>query len=374
MASPDRIPTLDGWRAVAIGAVLFSHGFLLADASTRRARAISYTAGYLGGLGVAIFFAISGYLITTLLLREHTESGRICLRGFYLRRAFRILPPAYVYLGFLFLLGRPLAKGEFASAAFFYSNYWADRTWWTQHFWSLSMEEHFYLLWPAALVLLGISGALRAAGVAICAILLWRPWSLTHLELPFPALQRTDMRLDAFLFAGVLAIALHSGGRQGGARRVTRALTTVLTSGWFRLTGWMALAAVSAWSLAGSAPAIGTLLQSALLPPLLVSAVLWPGSVIYRFLEWAPLRWIGRISYGLYLWQQLFLVGHSEPTLAAAAVAFLPRLAAIFAAATVSYYLMERRLLHYGRSLSTRFTHTPAAPPLAFAKRTSSIM
>ena len=359
---------------MAIGAVIFSHGFLLADSSTRSSRAISYTAGYLGGLGVAIFFAISGFLITTLLLRENAESGRISLRGFYVRRAFRILPPAYVYLGVLFLLGKPLAKGEFASAAFFYSNYWADRSWWTQHFWSLSMEEHFYLLWPGALVLLGISGALRAAGVAICAILLWRPWSLAHLDLPFPALQRTDMRLDAFLFAGVLAVALHDGGGQGAVGDMTRALTKVLTSGWFRLAGWMALTAVSAWSLAGSAPAIGTLLQSALLPLLLVSVVLWPGSAIYRFLEWAPVRWIGRISYGLYLWQQLFLVGHSQPTLAAAAAAFLPRVAMIFAVATVSYYLMERRLLHYGRFLSARFARSPSAPSLAFAKRTSSMM
>lgn len=363
MASPDRIPTLDGWRAVAICAVMVSHGFLLADSATGRARAISYAAGQLGGLGVALFFAISGYLITTLLLRERAEAGRISLPGFYIRRAFRILPPAYVYLTVLVILGKRLQRGELSSAAFFFSNYWADRSWWTQHFWSLSMEEHFYLLWPATLVLLGVAGALRGAGVAVGAIILWRPWSLVHVHLPFPALQRTDMRLDAFLFAGALAIALHSGGGGGAADTLTR----TLTSTWFRIAASLALVAVSAWPLAGSARATGTLLQSALLPPLLVSAVLWPGSLIYRFLESVPARWVGRISYGLYLWQQLFLVSHSASTLVAAAAVFLPRLAAVFAVAAVSYYFMERRLLTYGRSLSARFTRMPR--PLGWPSR-----
>jgi peptidoglycan/LPS O-acetylase OafA/YrhL len=88
-----------------------------------------------------------------------------------------------------------LRSGELASAAFFYSNYWADRSWYTAHFWSLSMEEHFYLLWPVLLVCLGMRRALLAAGVLIAMTALWRPWSLAHIQLPYPALQRTDMRL-----------------------------------------------------------------------------------------------------------------------------------------------------------------------------------
>jgi peptidoglycan/LPS O-acetylase OafA/YrhL len=77
---------------VAIAFVMLSHGFVPRDASTRQARALGYLAGHLGGLGVALFFAISGYLITTLLLRELGSTGRISLKGFYIRRAFRILP------------------------------------------------------------------------------------------------------------------------------------------------------------------------------------------------------------------------------------------------------------------------------------------
>jgi peptidoglycan/LPS O-acetylase OafA/YrhL len=92
-----RIPTLDGWRAVAIGAVMLSHGFLLHGSATRTTRAIGYVAGHMGGTGVALFFAISGFLITTLLLEELDRYGRISLPGFYIRRAFRIKPPAYVY-------------------------------------------------------------------------------------------------------------------------------------------------------------------------------------------------------------------------------------------------------------------------------------
>jgi peptidoglycan/LPS O-acetylase OafA/YrhL len=321
-----RIPALDGLRAVAIAAVMLSHGFLMPGAPNRSARAIGYLAGHLGGLGVALFFAISGFLITTMLLEDQN------LRGFYIRRAFRILPPAYLYL-IVVAIAEPLRRGELASAAFFYSNYWADRSWYTAHFWSLSMEEHFYLLWPLLLVCLGVRRALIAASILIAITALWRPWSLAYIQLPYPALQRTDMRLDAFLFAATLAILLRGPYRTH--------LLRVLTVAWFRILSGLILLATWTWALAGSAPATGTLIESALLPAILVSLVHWPRSAVFRVLESALLRWMGRISYGLYLWQQLFLAPPAE--------AFLTRVALTFAAATASYYLMERPLLRYAR-------------------------
>ena len=306
---------------------MLSHGFPLTGASTRPLRALGYVAGHLGGLGVALFFAISGYLITALLLEGQN------LRGFYIRRAFRILPPAYMYL-MIVAIAEPLSTGGLASAAFFYSNYWADRSWYTAHFWSLSMEEHFYLLWPVLLVRLGMRRALIAASVLTAIIALWRPWSLAHIQLPYPALQRTDMRLDAFLFAATLAILMRGPYRAP--------LLRVLTATRFRMLSSLTLLAAWTWALAGSAPATGTLVESALLPAMVLSVTLWPSSRVFRFLETQPLRWIGRISYGLYLWQQLFLAPPVK--------AFLPRVALTFVAATASYYLLERPLLRYCRA------------------------
>lgn len=306
---------------------MISHGFLMAGASTRSLRAIGYIAGHLGGLGVALFFAISGYLITTLLLEDPN------LHRFYIRRVFRIFPPAYLYL-MVVAIAEPLRHGELASAAFFYSNYWADRSWYTAHFWSLSMEEHFYLLWPVWLVYLGARRALIAASVLIAITALWRPWSLAHLQLSYPALQRTDMRLDAFLFAGIPAILMHGPYRDH--------LLSVFTAAWFRILSTLTFLVAWAWALAGSAPSAGTLIESALLPAIVLSLVHWPRSAVFRVLESAPLRWTGRVSYGLYLWQQLFL--------APPAGAFLPRVTLTFAAATASYYLMERPLLRYARA------------------------
>jgi peptidoglycan/LPS O-acetylase OafA/YrhL len=367
MRASDRIPALDGWRAVAILAVILSHAFILRDPPTRALRAVSYSAGHLGGLGVALFFAISGYLITSLLLEEHKSAGRISLRGFYTRRAFRILPAAYLYLATLCAvsaggwLAERLHPGEIASAVLLFNNYWADRSWYTSHFWSLSMEEHFYLFWPAALACLGLrrAGWLAVALIALNA--LWRPWSLAHISLPVPALQRTDMRLDAFLFACALAIALHGEHRA----RILR----FLTNRWFQWPAAIALIVTWAWGAAHSAPSTETLVQSALLPPLLVSVVFRPVSWPHRILETAPLRWIGRISYGLYLWQQLFLHAGSESMLAGAAQALIPHAAMIFAAATLSYYGMERRLLDYGRRLSRKWTHGAATQHEPMAMR-----
>ena len=237
------------------------------------------------------------------------------------------------------------------SAAFFYSNYWADRSWFTAHFWSLSMEEHFYLFWPVLLVGLGVRRALIAASLLIAATELWRPWSLAHVHLPYPALQRTDMRLDAFLFAGVLAILMRSPYRA--------LLLRVLTGAWFRVLSVLALLAVWSMTLMSSVAAIRTLIEAALMPAIITSIVHWSGSRIFRFLESRPLRWMGRISYGLYLWQQLFFDPQATSSLLRAAEMFLPRLAWAFAAATASYYLMERPLLDYGRTLSRRVRSVP---------------
>ncbi len=289
----------------------------------------------MGALGVAMFFAISGYLITTLLLDDQN------LRGFYMRRVFRILPPAYLYL-IVVAIVEPLHRGELASAAFFYNNYWADRSWYTSHFWSLSTEEHFYLLWPVLLTGLGVRRALIAAALLIAAQELWRPWSLAHIHLPYPALQRTDMRLDAFLFAGALAIVLH------GPYRVP--VLRVLTATWFRVLSGSTLLAVWTWTLLGSVLAARVMIEAALVPAILISVVFWPDSRIFRILETQPLRWMGRVSYGLYLWQQLFFVPLAKPSLLQAVEVFLPRLALTFAAATASYYLLERPLLRYARA------------------------
>ena len=153
--------TLDGWRALAIIAVLADHivgyefhGHRWLFALTR-----------IGANGVSLFFAISGFLICSRLLEEQSAFGRISLKGFYIRRACRILPAALAYLMFITLLAFlgyiALDRREFWATLFFWRNYlpkgWIHRGWggYTVHYWSLAVEEHFYLIWPILLVATG---------------------------------------------------------------------------------------------------------------------------------------------------------------------------------------------------------------------------
>src|SRR3974390_1560780 len=174
-----RIPTLDGWRALAIAAVAIHHigrGFY-----TNEDAYASDLTRY-GAFGVDIFFGLSGLLITKLLLDEwrnrpdrSSENGSFDLRGFYIRRAFRILPP---YLAFLFvctLAGLWRSSWEAAGCLLFFRNYVPDHLVGesTQHLWSLAVEEHFYLLWPGLLFLLKPRRARTAAFGLACAFGIW---------------------------------------------------------------------------------------------------------------------------------------------------------------------------------------------------------
>jgi peptidoglycan/LPS O-acetylase OafA/YrhL len=165
-----RIPSLDGLRAISILAVMLGHA-----QGTRGFpdNPVLHLFGDTGNLGVRVFFVISGFLITSLLLAEQERNGRISLRVFYLRRALRICPACYVYIIVIGVLGAvgavEVRKGDLVFAATYTNNFVADRSWVLGHLWSLAVEEQFYLLWPAMLCLGGRRRAVIGA-IAVVAV------------------------------------------------------------------------------------------------------------------------------------------------------------------------------------------------------------
>ncbi len=332
--SEDYIPTLDGWRAIAIGLVLLSH-------SSRS----SGVAEHLGFLGVALFFGISGYLICTKLLVERERTQGISLVEFYRRRAFRIRPASVCYLCLIGLMGLGSlaeARGtDIASGLFLFANYLPDKHWDVNHFWSLSMEEHFYLIWPLLLAFMGNKRARNAALVCIAIICVWRAWAAGHFILPgIPTLQRTDVRLDAFFAPCLYAILLRSEPwRERTTRWVSPLACLLLLSG---------LALLRLFPEVG--PVFGSfrqLVQACVLPLVIISTVLRSTSLSARILELHPIRWVGRISYSIYLWQMPFFSRHGWLALH---TNFLPmKIIAILGVAALSYYAIEKPMIKLAR-------------------------
>jgi peptidoglycan/LPS O-acetylase OafA/YrhL len=328
------LPTLDGWRAVAILAVLCCHAGWPTPA----------LAPY-GAMGVSVFFALSGFLITRRLMDE----GRIDLAGFYRRRAFRILPPIVVYLAVVAVLGLwlgviPTDAGQLLGSLFFYRNYLTPpvaQGWYTGHFWSLAVEEHFYLLWPALLCAAGFRRARWIAPALVVAVALWRfedvrydwigrlnPWLRGSLA-------RTDYRLDTLLCGCALALIWDDARVKALFHRIGGTALAVAAG--------IAAVACQVWQPPGYLAIVAVLM--ALLP---AATVAKPASWAGRILEVPLLGWIGRMSYSLYIWQQLFLAPHPV-----AGWQHAPwNLADAFLCAAASYYFVERPAIAFGRSLT----------------------
>ncbi|MHB8208821.1 acyltransferase family protein, partial [Mucilaginibacter sp.] len=139
------IPSLDGFRAFSIILVIISHlSFNFQNSVLFKLE--------LGGFGVSIFFVISGFLITLLLLKEKSKYGKISLSNFYVRRFLRILPVAYLFILVLILLNNFLSLHisyeYFIPPIFFVKNFFPITFWSVDHYWSLSVEEQFYLIFP----------------------------------------------------------------------------------------------------------------------------------------------------------------------------------------------------------------------------------
>lgn len=344
------LPTLDGWRAIAVMTVVLYHDALhgWGSLSTRWFQEH-------GVLGVDIFFGISGLLICSRLLDEEAIQGGISLGKFYVRRAFRILPPALLYLIILAILGLlnilPVLPKEWTAAAFFYRNYtrWSSTPghmdWFTAHFWSLSVEEHFYLILPSVLVFVPKRWRLPVLGAIVAAVTLWRVFRLQTRPLAF-LMQHTDTRLDALLIPAMLAIVLAQPAGRAWLLKICRYwfLPAALL---FYLLTWSGL---PAWTL---------FFQSLLIPLMLLGTVLYPQGIFGRVLEWAPIRWVGKISYSLYLWQSMFFLERFFPNYRPLGwmQAFPWRWLMLFACATASYYLVEKPMMRWGHKLAP-----PATP------------
>ncbi len=296
----------------------------------------------IGELGVRVFFVISGFLITSLLLQEQSRYGELSLRRFYLRRTFRIFPAYYVYL--IAILGAQaigwvaLHPGDAAHAFTYTTNYHPDppRSWWMGHTWSLAVEEQFYLLWPAVLVAVGPRRGVRAAAAFVIVA---------------PALRLIDwyampswrtMQGESFWTIGD-SIAI--GCVLAGARaRLTKSET------WRALVGSRAFAIVPAIVVAAYLaserwPLPGMLIGQTVVIVGIAACIDWalrfPSGAIGRALNTRAMVFVGTLSYSLYLWQQPFF--DRRDGLAIAAFPINVSLAA--ACALASYFVVERPML-----------------------------
>jgi peptidoglycan/LPS O-acetylase OafA/YrhL len=353
------IPTLDGWRGIAVIGVILYHGRL--EFSRSSSLAVRLAAHCY--VGVDMFFAISGFLICGLLLREYEATGDISLRRFYIRRFFRILPPYYVSLAAICATGAFLALpfnfADVPSCLFFYRNYrplGIDEYggFYTAHYWTLAIEEHFYLLWPMLVLAVKPKRAGKVAFFLAMAVFAWRViegrFHLLAAVLP-PAnlLARTDTRMDALLWGCLAAIYFPNIRRLAARIRFSQL--------------WFVPASIIVIAQKMQPPGL-VLLDAVLFPVLLLSTVIQPYSVLGRILEWRPLRWVGTISFSLYLWQELFLPG---PTAELARGNFRHlqqapwNLLAILGCACLSRYLIEIPMTRIGHRISASSLALPRA-------------
>jgi peptidoglycan/LPS O-acetylase OafA/YrhL len=314
-----------------------------------------------GRIGVDIFFALSGILICSRLLEEEQRTGTLNLKNFYLRRLFRIQPAAWAYLLAIFLLmffgvlGH--GYGSIADSLLLVRNYLplkpAEPDWYTGHFWSLSVEEHFYLLLPGFLLLFRKNrGKLLAGFVAI--LLCWQTLQRHYSSLYFgwQLSAHTGVAINGILLASAFAVHLQSP-------RV-RAWCIRWVQPWLALSITLALLGVLQFF---DHPLLNLPVYCAY-ALLVVSTMLHPDTVLGRFLELRWVRYLGRISYSIYLWQMLFFArGHGislpHSTLLAMIQSSTPlRYAATLLASVASYYLIERPFVRLGHRMTPR-TATP---------------
>ena len=338
---------LDGLRAIAAFMVVFFH-FGVPFVS--------------GGAGVLMFFVLSGFLITWLLLRENDAQGTVSLSKFYMRRSLRIFPAFYCYAAVLFgvLIIRGFGRETLphALAALFYvNNYYqainGDPSTGLSHTWSLAIEEQFYLLWPLTFIVLRRNYRRMAGFLAGAILTIWAYREVLVLVFDVHEgyiYEAFDTRADHLLMGCLLAVVLRAG---------------IFPRFWDWIVRWWAAAVIAALlaTLSVLEFVYGPFYRdsvSFIVSPLLVA--LWiaqliglRGAMLWRWTSWGWVRYLGRISYSVYLYQQLLvaapqkLLAHQHVLVQLAAT-----IALIVVVASMSHFFVERPFLR----LKARFKGT----------------
>jgi len=342
------VPSLNGLRALSILVVMLSH-FVSARI-------------FPGGFGVLVFFVVSGFLITRLMFAEYGASGSVSMLQFYARRVLRLYPVILVYTGVvlaLFLLmGRNFNFIEPLSALFYFANYLYSNYSMSDHyngsmpfeiFWSLSVEEHFYIVFPALfLILRGDPRRLVFAMLVVCVVCLGLRILQAHLH---PARLdsyyfyfRTQFRIDSLAFGVLIAAACQTDQGRRIINLATLPFSIVLAlfailvcfavrDPWFRET-------------------LRYSIQSFSIAVVIVAIVFSKRYLLLnRLLNLPPVVWVGMLSYSLYVWHLLapMLLERAMPYLGYAGESAAAKFLLSFVLAAISYYGLERpfvRLRH----------------------------
>jgi peptidoglycan/LPS O-acetylase OafA/YrhL len=351
-----KIPSLDGLRAVAVILVMLNH------------LRVPYAPE---GRGVLTFFVLSGFLITWLLLKESEQQGGISIKDFYVRRVLRIFPAFYVfwiiYFGLLLLMNHRPSKEEVldcVSALFYVRNYRSALSWGTHmnHTWALSLEEQFYLLWPLLFAAFqrDLRKLTRVLIAVIAAVDIYRMVLFFRFHAPERWLNLAfDCRIDHLLVGCLLAVLL----KRGVLRRFWEFVTSRV---WFSLVPFGLILISIALNFRYRFPyhiAIGFVVDPLLTAVLIVQVIAFGNTVLWGWLNSRVVRYIGQVSYSMYLYHVLAngvvsrLLGR-QPTL----VGVLAAIGLTTLLGSVSYYLVETKFLR----LKSRFTHVRIAkPPIA---------
>jgi len=344
ISSGHRHKPVDGWRGVAATFVVVAHAanYRLRDVEGVTIHYLQRISEPLATTGVQIFFVISGFIITSLLIRETHQRGRISIAAFYARRLCRILPPLICYYAAVLALTSAgfivLPTSSLISSATFTCNTGiVDCDWWVAHTWSLGVEEQFYLIFPFAFLLLsaGRRGAILVAVLLACII--------------GTAVQRPVFHANFTSFGCIAAGALY-------------ATSPVLRSFCQRMTHLVPWLAVVVLLMLVPLTRYAALLLPLL--PLLIAYLVFAGNALRLpriILESRVVQWLGLCSYSLYLWQQLFLADVDRYLGTPPPLVLLPIVV------IASVWVVEKPFIRIGRYLShkvERPTQTVDQPEL----------